>query len=263
MEFSSTHLEIKGRPAECLYFLFTGYDLIITDANKLIEDASQFGNDLNDIIHFGNLDGRPCYVGEFAGEIPAGYKTEHLRTTYHVLGAELFAVARHAFHIGYWHKTSKFCGICGASTEIHPKENAKICPVCKHMLFPRISPAVIVAVVRGNKILLARAKKFTRPIYSTLAGFVEMGENLEQCIHREIMEEVGITVKNIRYFGSQPWPFPNSLMIGFTAEHAGGEIELDENEMLEAGWFDKDHLPPGPDKMSIAYRLITWFVENH
>lgn len=263
MKFNAGHIASVSQPTTGDYFLFSGSNLLITDADALIEDISAVKNNLGDLLFFGTLEDKLCFVGEYNGDIPNGYKTEHLRTTYTVFGEEIFAIARHAFHIGYWHRTSRFCGICGSPTEIHPNENAKMCTACKHIIFPGISPAVIMAIVRDNTILLARARNFTRPIFSTLAGFVEPGETLEQCIHREIMEEVGIEVKNLRYFGNQPWPFPNSLMIGFTAEYAGGEISLNDGELLEAGWFDKDHLPPGPDKMSIAHRLINWFVENH
>jgi NAD+ diphosphatase len=138
---------------------------------------------------------------------------------------------------------------------------AKECPCCELLIFPRISPAVIVLVERENRVLLARVKRFTSELYSVLAGFVEPGETLEEAVQREIEEEVGIRVKNIRYFGSQPWPFPDSLMIGFTAEYDSGEIEIDETEIVDAGWFDPEKLPTIPGKISIARELIDWFVE--
>jgi NAD+ diphosphatase len=120
-----------------------------------------------------------------------------------------------------------------------------------------------VAVLKNNKILLGRNKRFKLPFYSVLAGFVEPGETLEQCVQREIREEVGITVKNIRYFGSQPWPFPDSLMIAFTAQYAGGDISLDGSEIIDAAWFAKDNLPKIPPRISIARQLIDWFIQNH
>jgi NAD+ diphosphatase len=120
-----------------------------------------------------------------------------------------------------------------------------------------------VAVVKGSHLLLARAERFPPGMYSVLAGFVEPGESLENCVRREVKEEVGVEVKNIRYFGSQHWPFPNSLMLGFTAEYAGGEIIMDETEIVDAGWFAANNLPSVPGKISIAGRLIEWFVENH
>jgi NAD+ diphosphatase len=137
-----------------------------------------------------------------------------------------------------------------------------MCPQCGLINYPRLSPAVIVAVLKNNKILLGRNKRFKLPFYSVLAGFVEPGETLEQCVKREIHEEVGITVKNIRYFGSQPWPFPDSLMIAFTADYAGGDIHLDGSEIIDAAWFGKDNLPQIPPRISIARQLIEWFIQN-
>jgi NAD+ diphosphatase len=126
--------------------------------------------------------------------------------------------------------------------------------------FPDVSPAIIVAVIRDERILLARASRFPKQMYSVLAGFVEPGESLEECVRREEREEVGVEVTNIRYFGSQPWPFPHSLMVGFTADHAAGEISADGKEIVDAGWFTADHLPQIPGKISIARKLIDWFV---
>ena len=131
------------------------------------------------------------------------------------------------------------------------------------MYYPRISPAVIVAVVRDKRILLARSTRFTSSFHSVLAGFVETGETLEDAVRREIFEEVGIQVRNIRYFGSQPWPFPDSLMVAFTAEYAGGEITLDDNEIVTADWYSAAELPRVPGKISIARRLIDWFTETY
>jgi NAD+ diphosphatase len=126
-----------------------------------------------------------------------------------------------------------------------------------------MSPAIIVAVVRDGSVLLAHAARFPGAMYSVLAGFVEPGESLEDCVRREVKEEAGVELKNIRYFGSQPWPFPNSLMIGFTAEYAGGEVTMDMKEIVDAQWFTADHLPTIPDKISIARKLIDWFVEQY
>ena len=130
------------------------------------------------------------------------------------------------------------------------------------LAFPRISPAVIVLVERDGQVLLARSPRFTANFYSVLAGFVEPGETLEDTVHREIEEEVGIKIRNVRYFGSQPWPFPDSLMIGFTAEYESGEIRIDKAEISEAGWFYPENLPAIPGKISIARRLIDWFIET-
>jgi NAD+ diphosphatase len=141
-------------------------------------------------------------------------------------------------------------------------EVAKQCPQCGFVSFPRISPAIIVLVEHDGKALLARSPRFKEGLFSTLAGFVEPGETLENAVRREVKEEAGINVKNIRYFGSQPWPFPDSLMIGFTAEYACGEITVDNNEILDARWFSADNMPEIPGKISISRALIDWFLDR-
>jgi NAD+ diphosphatase len=161
-----------------------------------------------------------------------------------------------------WDQTHQYCGRCGTRTETLNGERSKKCPACGLLNYPRITPASITAVFKDNKILLTHNVAFRRNIHSLVAGFMEPGETLEECIHREIMEEVGLKVKNIKYFGSQPWPFPNSLMIGFTAEYDSGEIAVDGKEISEAAWYDADNLPELPSKMSIARQIIDWFVQT-
>jgi NAD+ diphosphatase len=139
-------------------------------------------------------------------------------------------------------------------------ESAMLCTACGTKYFPTVSPAIIVSVIRDDKILLARAHRFPPGMYSVIAGFVEPGENLEQCVRREVMEETGIEIRDIRYFGSQPWPFPNSLMIAFTSRYAGGRIVIGEDEISDAGWFGREDLPVIPPPVSIARRLIDWFI---
>lgn len=156
----------------------------------------------------------------------------------------------------YFARKNQFCGECGVSTLWHPTENAKICRQCTHVFYPKISPVVIVMVRRADKILLARSKQFRTGFFSVLAGFVEVGETLEEAVKREIKEEVNIEVENVQYFGSQSWPFPHALMIGMTAEYAAGEIQVDDIEIEEAHWYDIDALPQLPSPASIAYRLI-------
>jgi NAD+ diphosphatase len=175
----------------------------------------------------------------------------------------LFSLAGRAIQIVNWNQTHQFCGRCGTRTDDKLDERAKICPKCGLISFPLLSPAIIVAVVQGSRILLAHANHFPDGFYSVLAGFVEPGETLEECVQREVQEEVGLQLKNIRYFGSQPWPFPHSLMIAFTAEYAGGQITTDGMEIRDAGWFTAHDLPLIPGKISIARRLIDWFVEDY
>ena len=174
----------------------------------------------------------------------------------------MFSIAQHAFQIVNWDRMHQFCGRCGAETDYSQSERVKICPACEAHYYPRVSPAVIVAIHRENKLLLMRNKRYKHNFYSVLAGFVEPGESLEAAIVREVKEEVGIEVKNIRYFASQPWPFPDSLMIGFTADYAGGNLVPDGFEISEAGWYAVDDLPLIPGPISIARKLIDAFVEE-
>jgi NAD+ diphosphatase len=212
--------------------------------------------------YLGRLDGKSCYSAELddGTAAPEGMSFLALRRLFHLLDPDLMGIAGRAVQIVDWDRSHQFCGRCGAPAENKREERAKICRRCGLLSFPRISPAVIVAVVRDEKLLLARARHFPSGMHSVLAGFVEPGETLDECVMREVKEEVGVDVANIRYFGSQPWPFPNSLMIAFTAEHAGGEIIVDETELASAGWFTAAELPRIPEKVTIARHLIDWFV---
>ena len=214
--------------------------------------------------YLGRLDNRPCHAAEVAeGTIPpAGMTFEGLRRLYGSLDEDLFWIAARAVQIVDWDRTHRFCGRCGAPLNRKTTERAKECPQCGLLYFPRLAPAIIVLVQRGAQLLLARSRHFMSGMYSVLAGFVEPGESLEEAVVREVKEEVGIEVKDINYFGSQPWPFPHSLMIGFTATYAGGEISLNDDEIENAGWFEIDNLPQIPGKISIARRLIDWFIEE-
>jgi NAD+ diphosphatase len=171
-------------------------------------------------------------------------------------------LAARAVQIVDWDRTHRFCGRCGAPLKARETERAKECPKCGLLHFPRLAPAVIVLVERGDQLLMARSRHFAPGVYSVLAGFVEPGEALEEAVEREVLEEVGIRIQDIRYFGSQPWPFPHSLMIGFTARYAGGEIRINDQELEDAGWFTADRLPGQPGKISIARQLIEWFVQK-
>ncbi len=215
--------------------------------------------------YLGALNGQSCYAAEWPGGDLSyqGFAFMGLRALFGLMDEDLIWVAGRANQMVHWHQTHRYCGRCGAPTEAKADERAKICPRCGLINYPRVSPAVIVAVLKGNSILLARSLRFPLPFHSVLAGFVEPGETLEDCVRREIMEEVGIRLKNIRYFGSQPWPFPNSLMVAFTAEYAGGEIRIDNSELLAAGWYTAENLPLLPSTLSIARRLIEWFRVNH
>jgi NAD+ diphosphatase len=208
-------------------------------------------------------DGRPLRAVPVAGAaFPPPLTVLGLRDVFGILGAEVFMAAGTATQVVEWAATSRYCGRCATATLRVDGERCMRCPKCGLLAYPRIAPAVIVLVRRGNEALLARGARFPLPFYSTLAGFVEVGESLEQTVAREIREEVGVEVRDVRYFGSQPWPFPHSLMVGFTAEWAGGELQADGKEILDAGWYRASALPAVPPPVSIARRLIdAWVAE--
>ncbi len=215
--------------------------------------------------YLGTYRGREVVSLELVGgtEAPDGMAFEDLRGLFSRLDEPLFWIAAHAVQIVAWDRDHQICGRCGAATEDHRSERSKVCPGCDLIHYPRLAPAVIVLVERGDEVLLGRSPHFLPGVYSTLAGFVEPGESLEQAIAREIREEVGVTVDGLRYFGSQAWPFPNSLMIGFRADYAGGEITVDPEELEAAAWFSLDDLPRIPSEISIARALIeAWIGER-
>jgi NAD+ diphosphatase len=215
--------------------------------------------------YLGTLKGAPCFAAYLPDKTkpPANMTFLGLRSLFGELNEQFYGIAVRALSIINWENTHQFCSQCGSRSEKRSDILARQCLTCGFTMFPRISPAVIVLVERGKKVLLARASRFTEGLYSVIAGFVEPGETLEETVTREIKEETGIEVKNIRYFGSQPWPFPDSLMIAFTARYAGGVIKVDNEEIIEARWFSVDRLPNIPGKISIARSLIDWFVAKH
>jgi NAD+ diphosphatase len=258
----------QGGPAR--WFIFSGHKLLVLAGNgtpdvPILQDGPQdLGLEVVRFHFLGSLDGEACYAAEVVeGTVPpAEMLFSGLRNLFDSLDDRFYRLAVVAVQVVDWDRLHQFCGCCGEKTVYKEGVRAKECPRCGLVSFPRLSPAVIVAVERGGKILLARANRFPTQFYSVLAGFVEPGETLEEAVAREVKEEVGIEVANIKYFGSQPWPFPDSLMIGFTAQYAGGEICIDRTEIVDAGWFDADQLPSLPGKISIARQLIDWFVDK-
>lgn len=218
----------------------------------------------DDAIYLGDLDGTACFARLVEpGAPPSGSEPIPLRQLFGVLSDEEFGIAGRALGLTAWDRDHRFCGRCGSPTERSTRERVRTCTACGHASYPRLSPAVIVLVERDGRCLLARNARTKMPFFSTLAGFVEVGETLEQTVAREIREEAGIEVTDIEYFGSQPWPFTGSLMIGFTARWASGDIVEEPEEILEAGWFAPDELPVIPPKLSIARELIDDFVRRH
>ncbi len=210
----------------------------------------------------GVYDDHPCYLIDLDAnrkENPLSDGPGEFYSIRRLLAADeqLFMLAGRAWQVAHFLRTHKFCGQCGNKMSLIDYELATICKSCGHRCYQRISPCIIVAIRKDKKILLARGPRHREGFYSVLAGFVESGETLEQAVEREVMEEVGVKVKNVRYVGSQPWPFPHSLMMGFTAEHADNDILIDGEEIVEAGWFDYDNLPEVPPASTLSGRLIS------
>jgi NAD+ diphosphatase len=244
-------------------FAFRGSEMLVREGDFTLPDAATVDSMGMDSAHFlpvGLFGEDYCRAAWVPQETkpPAGYLFKGLRAMFANLDEHTLAVAGRAFQIADWARTHQFCGACGSPMALQPGERAMKCPRCGTSAYPRISPAMMTLVKRGPAILLAR--NIAVPAggrMSALAGFLEAGESVEEAIHREVFEEVGLAVKDLRYFASQSWPFPGSLMIAFTAEYAGGEIRCDPAEIAEARWFGPgDKLPELPPPQSISRALI-------
>jgi NAD+ diphosphatase len=217
-------------------------------------------------FHVGKIDDQSCWSHAVADPTiapPAGWEWHETRSLLNVLSAAQLHAISCARQLHWWQSRHRFCGCCGTPTVDGVEERVKRCPSCGALFFPAASPAMIVAITRGEKLLLAHNRNFRPDMFSLLAGFVEPGETLEQATTREVREEVGIEIAAPRYITSQPWPFPNSLMIGFRAEHRSGEICVDGKEIEQAGWFTRDALPEIPRVGTVARLLIDGWLNEH
>lgn len=291
-------IEIESQPNEAqedaLLFIFYQQQLLLIKEGESYRlpcfADQQFWQHLAlETIHLGRLEGVPCKAASLdqhvaakrlAPEAPSAIPDPHtppspeslapdgcafftLRDTFSILSRDLQETAMHAVQIARWDREHRYCGSCGSKTTSSQKDRSKLCPACGAMYYPHISPAIIVAIRKDDKLLLLKNKKFPGKMYSVLAGFVEAGESLEDCLIREVYEEAGIQVKNIRYHSSQSWPFPDSLMVGFSAEWAGGELRPDDDEIADARWFSLEDLPDIPRPISISRHLIdAWIAEQ-
>jgi NAD+ diphosphatase len=211
-------------------------------------------------LFLGRYRGRGCFAVAASGSIQPGFALVGLRSWLGRVAPSLFYLAGRAQQLIEWDRDHRYCGRCGTPMVDHPTDRAKQCEECGLISYPRLSPSIIVLVRRGDEMLLARNARWPQGMYSTLAGFVEPGESIEQTVHREVLEEVGIRVSRLRYLGSQSWPFPNSLMLGFHADYAGGEIVCQDEEIAEARWFRYDALPNVPPGTAISRWLIDDFI---
>ncbi|AKU97333.1 NADH pyrophosphatase [Labilithrix luteola] len=273
MAFIPSHVQTPPHSASTrrIWYVVQGSGLVVRrEGERFVlpsdDDVKRLGIELTAAHHLGSLDDAHVVAAAFEGDatelgadlvLAAG-----LRSLASTLSPDQFWVAGRAIHVIDWATTNRFCGRCGTPTERVSGERSMRCPACGLSAYPRIAPAIIVLVRKGDEALLARNARFPGAFFSTLAGFAEIGESLEQTLAREVFEEVGVQVGNIRYFGSQPWPFPHSLMIGFTCEWTGGDIRVDGNEIAEANWFRADALPTIPPRLSIARNLIDAWVEE-
>lgn len=243
---------------EAWTFAFVGGDLLLPEAGpaalRPIEVAA-FEALATARHYLGRIDAHDCWALALA-EAPAGWQRTPLRSAMMAMEGVLAPLAGRAAQVLEWDRTHRFCGVCAAPTTIRPGERARVCTACGHTAYPRVSPAMMALVWRPGELLLARSPHFAKGRYSALAGFVEPGESLEDCVHREVAEEVGVTVRALRYFGSQSWPFPHSLMVAFTARWDGGEIVPQPEEIEDARWFPLDKLPDIPPRFSISGHLI-------
>jgi len=254
---------------QCLWFMIRNQEIVVEPGRDTYripsEDTISVLQLKSEQAHFlGLWNGQCCYTIECPSEmtLPEHLQFIPLREAFIHFPADGVQVVSLATQIITWDRSFRYCGQCGQPTIELKEERAKICKACGLTNYPRLSPSIIVSVTRKKSILLARSPRFPKGMYSVLAGFVEPGETLEECVQREIREEVGIEVKNIRYFGSQNWPFPHSMMIGFTAEHAEGEIMVDNKEIVDAQWFTVEEVPRLPGSYSIARKLIDHFINE-
>lgn len=184
-----------------------------------------------------------------------------LRASYDYLDPVLHKIAGKAYELIYWDQHSRFCPSCGTKT-VMQTTISKQCPNCKYEIYPVVSPAILVLIRKGDAILLVHARNFRGSFYGLVAGFLETGETLEECVRREVMEEIGLEINNITYFGNQPWPYPSNLMVGFIADYVSGTIRLQDEELSEGAFFTKDNLPELPRKLSLARKMIDWWLEQ-
>ena len=208
------------------------------------------------------LEGSNCKAFSLTRPIKesAKYVLVGLRASYECLPVDHYQAAGKAHEILHWDRNSRFCSACG--TPMEQKESImKKCTNCGREVYPAISTAILVLVRKGDSILLVHARNFKGRFNSLVAGFLETGETLEECVAREVKEETGLDVKNITYFGNQPWPYPSGLMVGFIADYAGGEITLQDEELSSGDFYSRDHFPELPRKLSLARKMIDWWLD--
>lgn len=247
---------------EALWFIFSKDCLLVRDDKKTLPMEHEFV--LQRVLYLGTYKVKHLFAAEIELESQAstGWQWIPLRALYSTLLPEVYSIAGRAMQLIHWDRANEYCGHCGSLTFSHTNERCRECNACGQLNYPKMSMAILALIRREDQILLARSLQFPDSFYSILAGFVEPGETLEQCVVREVFEEVGIKVKNVKYYGNQPWPFSHSLMIAFTCEWQEGEIQINPTEIAEATWFDMANLPSLPPTFSLSRILIDEFVKE-
>ena len=253
MKFEPAIQPATDTSALCWSFTFVEGQLLLAEG----EEGLAPGPRVEAIVrhYLGRLGGLDAWA-QRVDHVPSGWRRVPLRAAMMALPAAQMDVVARAAQVIEWDRTHRYCGVCGSATESVEHERARRCPACAHTAYPRVTPAMMVLVWRPGEVLLGRAPHFAKGMYSALAGFVEAGETLEQCVERETAEEVGVQITDLRYQGSQSWPFPHSLMLAFTARWTGGEIVPQAGEIEDAQWFPLESLPHIPPRFSISGHLI-------
>ncbi|MDA9679914.1 NAD(+) diphosphatase [Gammaproteobacteria bacterium] len=256
-------------PEQSYHILISDGEVLCVDGQHpwrpLTGDEFQWcGLDAVSSHYLGDLSGTPIYAVEIDSDTdePSGYGFQSLWSFLTGVAQPVFYLIGRAKQVIEWHQHHNFCGSCGQVTSTTPLDRSRKCESCNIFFYPRLSPSIIVLINKGDEILLAKNAHARGNFYSTLAGFVEPGESIEETVHREVFEEVGLQVKNLKYYSSQSWPFPNSLMLGFHAEYDSGELVLQEEEIADAQWFHYNNLPHKPAMMSISGWLINDFIKR-
>lgn len=253
----------------CYWFVFSGSRLLVEKERKTLPIAPPLS--LKAQLYMGIWNNKDLFVGEVEEVNLAATEQEdtsefvwvHLRDLHTILDDAEYSLAGRALQMIQWNRSHTFCGRCANTTTSLQDEHCRKCETCGQLAYPKLSLAMIALVKRGDEILLARSPTFPQPFYSPLAGFIEPGETLEQCVEREVFEEVGVRVKNISYFGSQPWPLSQSLMVGFLCEWQEGEISIDPTEIAHAAWFNRSNLPLLPPPYSLGRILVDAYVAGN
>jgi NAD+ diphosphatase len=243
------------------YFVFCQSDLVLEKTTDGYRIPTEPPMELKPWTTIMNVDGEKAYRIDLPLLGNESYEMCGLRQSYYKLSEEEYLKAGKCHELLYWDQNTKYCGVCGGLMKFHT-DISKRCEHCGKEVWPQLATAVIVLVRKGDEVLLVHANNFRTDFYGLVAGFVETGETLEEAVHREVMEETGLHIKNLKYFASQPWPYPCGLMVGFTADYDGGKIHLQRSELSKGAWFDKDHLPHIPEKLSIARHLIDDWLEH-